>query len=542
MGASKKQRKVNKFSYGMNMDSLLSQQTSGEDWRFALNAVKKTDNENDFGLASENANALHTELPSGFDVCGLAYVEESDKYVVFLHNGQENQIGIIDENLRTYTEVVNDTNSNYNLNFTFDEWIDCTVKYITKGQCKHLFVYWSNSDTYKFADLDDTCCDFSDMVLFDCICPSPVDAFVHDSGGTLYNGSYMFAVQLEDEDGNTTNFGKLGAPVVVSGNDNMPGEISDKSISLKVTGLTNRFSKINIAVVKAILGVTTVKIITNVNYGGGQFSYMYTGDTGREKDSSITEVLGRKDRYIKGKNLTQYKSRLILYNTKPAFNLDYQKTANNIVVGYNHYVLPSKMAKDYKCLRPNENYMFMIGFNYCDNTKSALYPLINRDATAEEIAMVPPSETLGNCKECEIPYWMARDTSTVDAIYINGIVRDLDIDGNGAVSRDQIGGNTSLELDAPTLTDGIPKATLNPNELDHFYKDSDLPDYSDVYQEARDTTDAQAEAQLDCACSELETLKGQISSLPEADRLAILGDAELQLLICYCNARSSLTS
>jgi hypothetical protein len=112
MGTSKKDVRGNKFVGSMNTDINPSMQTKGEDWRFALNAVKDSDQELGAGLSNENSNALHVLLPDGYQMRGYTTVEEENRFVVFLYNGSNSQIGIVDEDKRTYTEIVNDQNSN----------------------------------------------------------------------------------------------------------------------------------------------------------------------------------------------------------------------------------------------------------------------------------------------------------------------------------------------------------------------------------------------------------------------------------------------
>lgn len=520
MGNTKKKTMKVRPIKGMNSDIFPSLHATETEYRYALNAVNQTDEEKKgFGLAPESGNALHVQLPDGFEVRGLVYVEENNSFVVFLHNGGENQIGIIDEKNRTYTEIVNDTNSNQQLNFSFDEWIDATVKWITKGQCKHLFVYWSNENIYKFADLNDPCCDYSDIILFDCTCPTTVQTSIQENGGRLPNGSYSFAIQLEDEDGNTTNWGKVSQVIPISDKDNIAGEISDKAINLVVKNLSSRYNKINIAVIKTVLGITTVKKIENNFYGGTQFSFLYSGDTGREIDTSLTEILARKNRFIKGKNLHQYGSRLLLYNTKPVYNLNYQKYANQIDVGFVQYVVPSRMAKDYRQLRPNENYLFFIRWNYCDNTSSAAFPLINRAATPEELEMIQDN----TCVDCELPRWKMEDTSIVEKYHLTDI-SDINQGFEPPITIKSV--PREIETDAATTKDE--------------YSANEVPDINQIVKDAMSTKDSNFENQLDCACEKLEELKNQlfvVTLLDQKEMVTTLLNADLMMLECMCNNR-----
>jgi len=514
MGNSRKQKIVNTFEGGINKDVLPSMQPANT-YRYALNAVKKTDTESNFGLATESSTQLHTALPSGYDVRGLVYSEENDKYVVFLHNGANNQIGIIDEKLRTYTEIVNDENSKNQLQFSFDEWIDATIKYETKGQCKHLMVYWSNNNVYKYADLDDKCCDYSKIILFDCQCADIVVAELQESGGRLYNGAYQFAIQLEDADGNTTNYSKISNPIYVTSDDNIAGELSNKSINLSIKNLSSNYSRVNIAIIKTINGIETVKVIKNVNYGGTKLSYLYTGDTGREIDTSLTEILGRSNRYVKGKNLMQYDGRLVLYNTIPYFNTNLMPIARNAKVSWVAYIVPTNEAHRYRGLKRSENYLFSVKENYCDNTSSASFVFFNRDATAGEQILVNPS-TDTNCSTCDVPMWKVKDTSKVTKWYYPDIHQNFI---NGGFEPNMIAAVVPREAEPDTSVqnDEVP--------ID------DIPKFDEMIKDALNTRHEETDEMLRCAC---DKLKDALNNLPINEKSIAMADSGVVMLLCQC--------
>jgi hypothetical protein len=515
MGTSKKDVRGNKFVGSMNTDINPSMQTKGEDWRFALNAVKDSDQELGAGLSNENSNALHVLLPDGYQMRGYTTVEEENRFVVFLYNGSNSQIGIVDEDKRTYTEIVNDQNSNNQLNFRYDEWIVATTKYMTFGQCQHLMVYWSNNDQYKYADLDDDCCDYSDILLFSCECPSVVETSINEHGGRLPNGTYMYAIQLEDEDGNTTNFGKISDAIQVSGNDNKPGEISDKSVNITVRNLSKRFNKVNLAIISTVSGITSAKVLNNIHFGGGVFNYKHHGDTGREVDLPLVAITGRKNRYIEGKRLMQHDNRLILYQTKPPFNLNYQKKANNIDVEFVHYVVPSREAKNYSCLRNNENYLPLIRWNYCDGTSSAAFPLINKNVKPEYF-----NDAGIDCDDCKKKVWQVRDTSIVklgqgmDTIDTYEFTGEVKLKSKPRIPyEDTVGDDLTV----------IPKSSDAP-DMEKFMKEDVFPTYNEKDKKKRD-----------CMCDSLGKIMFQVLQIKDlGQRMQILANPDLQAMICIC--------
>jgi len=401
---------ISTFEKGMHSDAPLSMQPQST-YREAWGVVNSTDTESGFGVASEASNIIHTLIPEGSEIRGMAYAEERDWLVLFLHNIKENlsEIGIIDEKTKTYRTVVNDTKLPDGKLCFGEELINVELK--VEQPCNELHAYWSNNYTYRYLNLEVECCDYklADMELFRCICGPIIEPVIQEGGGTLANGAYQFAAQLEDKDGNQTNWFKVSQPVYVAEQDFVAGEPTRRSIRIDLSDLDTEYEQVNIAVIKTIGGQTfPPEVIFKRNYASGKVSVVYNGQKG---DSLPFEaVLVKNPSYIRGRNLFQHDGRLILYNVLGETNLEYQHLANQIEVNYAVGLVPAEDAHAVKTMRRDENYMLGIRWNYCDGTSSADFVIPGRRPTPEEAALVP-DENDENCASCVKPFWDVYNTA-----------------------------------------------------------------------------------------------------------------------------------
>jgi len=286
-----------------------------------------------------------------------------------------------------------------------------------------------------------------DMLLFESVCPPAIEATVVGGagGGGLPNGVYQFAIQLIDQGGNKTNWFQVSEPVSIGQGrfgDNRPGDRSGKSINIKIDALSKNYGTARIAVISKIGGIENARIVDTVSYGTGLLSFTYRGDTGKDQEIRIDEILTKKNNYIKGDGLLEWQNRLLLFNTVPQHNLDYQLSANEIRAKYVIYGVPYKDAHNHKGLRPNENYWIGIRFNYCDGTKSSTFTVPGRSGAGF------PSATIEGCQDCEYPEWVSNDTSERENLYCNGVDFESATDGADADSFDAKKCECDLMLEA----------------------------------------------------------------------------------------------
>jgi len=398
---------------GMFLDLPPSLQPEGT-YREAWGVVNSTDRETGFGISNEASNAIHTLIPDGYEIRGMAYAEERDWFVLFLYSEKDvkSEIGIVDEKTKTYRTVVNDDKLPDGKMCFGDEFINIELK--VEQPCNELYAYWSNDYTYRYINLENDCCDHSlaNMRLFRCLCGPVIEPYIQDGGGTLANGAYQFVAQLEDGDGNKTNWFKVSQPVYVAQKDFKAGEPTRRSIRLDLTDLDPEYEQVNIAVIKTIDGTTEdPEIIFRSNYGTNKLSLVYSG----QKGSSIplTEVLTKSPGYIRGRNLAQKDGRLILYNLLGETNLDYQKLANEIKVDYSVALVPASDSHLIKTVRRDENYLLGIRWNYCDGTSSADFIIPGREPDSFEKQKVSAGDD-ENCFLCDKPRWAVFNTADYD--------------------------------------------------------------------------------------------------------------------------------
>lgn len=426
MGEKSKSKVINTFENGMYLDSLHSMQPKGT-YREAWAVTNKTDDENKFGLANAASNELWIKKPEGSIVRALMYVEERNYYVGFLKNQAGlSEIGIFDETNKQYVKILDDNDLPEPLNFSEAEYNSITGKVMQP--CNQLHVYWSNADYYFRINLDDKCRDWKrkPIRLFREHCSSvPVTVIMDGGGGGLPNGIYFPFYRLRDAGGNVTNWFHVGQPIPIGEGhegDNIAGEISGKAINIKIENLHEDYGIVDLGIHSIIGGVPATYWIDTVAYGKGIVDYYYRGPTGKEQTISLASVTARNNLYIRGQNLVQFDSHLILYNPRANNNIDWQRDVNNFKLYYQIYAVRRSEAHKYKGLRPNENYWFGIHANYVDNTKSADFSLIGPDDPSPSMVRLP------GC-DCEVPYWEVQDTTrrTQTFCELNGLIKEQQV-------------------------------------------------------------------------------------------------------------------
>lgn len=426
---------TNSFNGGMMRDLHPSLQPN-DSYYEAWNVIDETDQYGYFGIANEQSTVLVSTMKDGYSIRGKVFIEERDVFVIFSYNQETkaSEIGLLDVRRDEYTTFLNDESLDCDLCFGDHEWIHIETKVIQP--CNELKIYWSNNWIYRHLNLDKSPCDLTceDLELFKCHCVPAIEVDVIDKGGVgLPAGAYQFVAQLEDEDGNVTNWFNITEPVYLGSINNRPGEISDKAIRISISSLSTEYNKVNIAVIKHIGGEISTEIITTQYYNINGIDFYYRGPTGEERDIDIREILIKNDGYIRGKDLIQHDNRLILYNTRGQINVDYQRQASEIEVDYEVYRVPMKYAHLFQGMRGNEVYSLALKWNFCDGSFTRWYHIPGRESQPFDLEIVPSNGNEDNCKMCDKPRWEVNNTAYRTDLLCKEVYDDSNSDADAAI-------------------------------------------------------------------------------------------------------------
>ena len=369
----------NEFTGGMVLDSLESLHPQNA-YRYALNSIHQSENAIAFGLTNEQSDLLVAELPD--EIRGYSHIEARDQTLLFVGSGS---LYLFDHIKNTVTFVASDSEFGCNWNFDKCEFLYAEFKYF--NHCNELHAYFSSGCVYYVVNIDELldpkrkqavkdCEDCTYFQVFRAICGPHLSATpIEFAGSAFEGGSVSFVVQLEDNDGNQTNWFDISSEVKIPTENNRPGEVAIGGARLTVDGLDQRYNKINIAVIKTVAGVTTVEKLGTQGYSSEGFSYDYYGQKGELVDISV--VTTKSKAFLRGRDLLQKDGRLFFYNLKNERNLNYQRRANNVRVQATEFevTMEQNLKYNYPSLLRGEVYAFAIVWKYADGTYSVPFHL-----------------------------------------------------------------------------------------------------------------------------------------------------------------------
>lgn len=371
---SQKKLTQNTFSKGMYQDSHPGIQPDGT-YTYCLNGKVNTDKNDEVGITNEQSTVLGVDGLG--TVHGATLVDERNQWVVFTTDGQGSSVWLVDYETFEKTHVVSDSEFGCSWNFSECEYLYAEQKVMEP--CSELFIYFSSNCKYYTLNVDALldpdrrdCFECEDFCLFVCACVPQIDAKIASTaGGKLPSGTYQFVAQLEDEDGNTSNWFQISEKVSVDSPTNRANDISNRAIQVRITDLDPRYEKVKLAVIKVIGGETTSEIITERPYSTSGVSYLYYGQQGDA--IQLEEILTKRRTYIEGQDLVQKDGRLYLYNIRQKRNLDWVQRGLDVQVSGLLMAVKAEDAWKYKTLSRGEKYTFGLNWNHCDGSKSFAY-------------------------------------------------------------------------------------------------------------------------------------------------------------------------
>lgn len=378
---------TNTFEGGMIQDFPESLQPKNS-YRYARNSVLIDRESIGISISNEESNELAAVV--GTPVVGHFFVERLNTTFIF---GVGDVIGYFDHDKGIYKEVAKASEFGCKWGFNECEWI--SAEYKTMQPCDELYVYFSSNCTYYRINLTELLnpvrkkaliesilrgnkeainCDYSCeyFKLFHCVCTPKISSDVSEKGGhKLEGGVYKFAVQLEDKEGNTTNWSEVSQPIYIGSDSNNPGEVTQASINIHLTALDCRYDVVNIAVIDGFGGVY---LAGSIPYATNGVTFTYYGQKGRT--ISLEEIIVKGKKYFRGRSLAQKDSRLYLYNIRQEKNPNLQRRVlESARLKFITIETDVKTAERYnlKSLQRGENYMFGVVYKYCDGTHSPVF-------------------------------------------------------------------------------------------------------------------------------------------------------------------------
>lgn len=363
-------------------------------------------------ISSETGNKKWIGMPSGYKLRGELYMAQYDQWVLLGLVKGKGEVGIADEKTKKYTTIITDDGLDRPLGLQSCVWT--TLKVNIHANCSRVKIYFQTNEVYRVIELFDPCCDFSNTLLMKATCIGVLNVSAVRGIGTLVNGAYRAVMRIYDKDSNDTNFGTTSQPVSVADGDYRIDEETKYGLVIEGFNLPRDYNFAELVIVENINGADKYKVINDIGFADGYFSYVFTGAEGYYVDGKSADINNRKQQYFNGQDLEEEDGALFLTNTRAQRNYNLQKIVNTFRVGYKRWMVPIKYAKDYKGLRENENYDFCIWYNGMDGTRTISYNLINHMPEPE--GTIPPNG-YGNCQSCDVPAWAGQDTSRQTKLY-----------------------------------------------------------------------------------------------------------------------------
>jgi hypothetical protein len=353
----------NTASVGMNMDNSINQVPKGA-LTYALNAAVENFDSNSINYQNEPGNEFCLQFPIGFQLIGEHFINEQNKHIFFITNPNtgESQIGYMDNNDCQYHIYVDAPCLNFNVNHPIHK----TVHKITNCTTE---IYWTDGfNPRRYLDLGNipytlksgtALCNPEYTTTVDCnqlkLQPNfnipQLDIIDITTGGDLVAGTYQFAIQYADPNGNpytsyysVTNPTPIANPQLTTPNFNYQ---VGKSIVVNVSNLdaTGQFQYFNLAVIKTVNDITSVELTGTYYISNTTLQITYTGQNVTNIRLAIADVFEKFPYYEIAQDLTAVQDLLVWDNLTSIDRINYQSIASQINLLWESYRIPA--TEDY---------------------------------------------------------------------------------------------------------------------------------------------------------------------------------------------------
>jgi uncharacterized protein (TIGR02145 family) len=356
-------QEYNNATVGLNMDQSVNQIKPGT-LTYALNAAVENFDANSVNYQNEPGNELCINFPEGYSLIGSHLISEKNKNIFFLANSLtgQSEIGYMDNNDCIYRKLVNANCLNFNLDYPIHK----VVHRITNCSTE---IYWTDGfNPRRYMDIDNipyvlqidtNLCDAVETNELDCnqlkIQPnfSIPTLNVSDvvSGGDLVSGTYQFAIQYSDAQGNAyTSYYSVTNPTPIANPQLTTPDFSyqvGKSIVVDINelDLTGQFNYYNLAVIKTVNSITSAELVGTFSIKETYDRITYTGQSVINVTVSINDIFERFPYYDIAQDVTAVQDVLVWDQLTSIDRINYQSIASRISLNWETYKIPA--SEDY---------------------------------------------------------------------------------------------------------------------------------------------------------------------------------------------------
>jgi len=378
---------------GLDMDSSTNQIAKGK-LSYALNAVVENFDSDSVNYQNEPGNELCLDFPLDYHLIGTHFIPEKNKHIFFLVNPSTglSEIGYMNNNDCIYHTLV----SANCLNFNIDNPIHKVVHKITNCTTE---IYWTDGlNPRRYLDIENIpyilsypialggnidLCGITETKQLDCnklnVQPNfdipKLEVVDINTGGELQAGTYQFAIQYCDANGNPytsyysiTNPTPIFDPAKTTLNFNYT---VGRSIVVNVSNLdiSGLFEYFNIAVIKTVNAISSVELIGTYFINNVSRQIVYTGQNVTQIRLTINDIFEKFPYYDVAEDLTTVQDILVWDGLTSIDRINYQKIANQIDLKWQSYRIPNTEtyadelnATNYRGYLRDEVYAFEIVF------------------------------------------------------------------------------------------------------------------------------------------------------------------------------------
>jgi hypothetical protein len=348
----------NTANVGLNMDNTPNQVPRGA-LTYALNASVENFDANSVNYQNEPGNDFCFQFPKGYVLIGEHSINEQNKHIFFLVNSEtgKSEVGYMENNDCIYHTYINADCLNFNVNYPIHKAVhkitNCTTEiYWTDGLNSRRYLDLTNPP-YKIKPGTDVCKNET-IPDIDCnklkIQPNfdipQLDVVDVRTGGDLQAGTYQFAIQYCDSDGNGyTSYYSVTNPTPIADiqltTPNFNYQVG-KSIVLNVSNVdvTGYYKYYNIAVIKTINNITSVELVGTYFINNSADEVIYTGQNVTNIRLSTNDIFEKFPYYDIAQDLTSVQDVLVWDNLTSIDRINYQNIANSISLQWESWRIP----------------------------------------------------------------------------------------------------------------------------------------------------------------------------------------------------------